>query len=87
MTNRKTSEHLEVCWRVIEGASTRMLTCAIFSDGRVGVELRVGYFCDAPLHSQPVADMDSARALAKQWLDDVRVGSGDSARRSPLKVG
>ena len=30
MTNVQRSEQVEVCWRVIEGSSTRILTCAIF---------------------------------------------------------
>jgi hypothetical protein len=71
--NGKTSEHPEVCWRVIEGSTTRLLTCFIFTDSSAGVELRVGYVSDAPLHSKLVADTESARALAKQWLDTVRV--------------
>ena len=78
MTNRKTSEHLEICWRVVEGSSTRILTCSIFAASTSGVELRVGYFDDAPLRSQMVPDVQSARALAQNWLDDVRKDSAKS---------
>jgi len=75
MTNSKTSEPVEVCWRVVEGSSARMLTCAIFSASTDGVELRVGYVVDVPLHSQMMRDIDSARALAQQWLDAVRAAA------------
>ena len=75
MTNEMTSGHLEMCWRVLEGSSTRILTCSIFSASTAGVELRVGYFGDSPLRSQIVADIESARALAQDWLDAVRAGA------------
>jgi hypothetical protein len=76
MTNEMTSGHLEMCWRVFEGSSTRILTCSIFSASTAGVELRVGYVVgDLPLHSQIVADIESARALAQDWLDAMRQGS------------
>ena len=74
MTNEMTSGHLEMCWRVLEGSSTRILTCSIFSASTAGVELRVGYFVDSPLRSQIVADIESARALAQDWLDAMRAG-------------
>jgi hypothetical protein len=79
MTNPTTSQQLEICWRVLEGSSTRILTCSIFSASTARVELRVGYFGDPPLHSQIVADIQSARALAWDWLDAMRAG-GDSSR-------
>lgn len=72
MTNSKTPEHLEVCWRVVEGSSTRILTCSIVDAPTSGLELRVGYSADAPLHSRMVADIQSARALAQNWLDSLR---------------
>ena len=75
MTNSKTSEPVEVCWRVVEGSNTRMLTCAIFGAATDGVELRVGYFVDVPLHSQMMRDIDSARVLAQDWLDAVRAAA------------
>jgi len=52
MTHLKRPEPVEICWRVIEGSTTRILTCAIFTASDDGVELRVGYFGGAPLHSQ-----------------------------------
>jgi hypothetical protein len=79
MTQFKPPELLEVCWRVIEGSSTRILTCAIFAALASGVELQVGYFVDAPLHSQLMPDIESARLLAQAWLDAVRaITSGSS---------
>ena len=72
MTNSKMPEPLEVCWRVVEGSSTRILTCAIFRASAYGVELRVGYFIDVPLHAQIMRDIKSARVLAKNWLHAVR---------------
>jgi hypothetical protein len=70
MTNPK-PENLEVCWQVLEGSSIRILTCWI-AVSPLAVELRVGYFVDTPLHSQAVADIESARALGKAWLDAMR---------------
>jgi hypothetical protein len=61
-----------VCWRVIEGSTTRILTCAIFNASSDSIELRVGYFVDAPLHSQAVRDIESARVMAKDWLNALR---------------
>ena len=81
MTNPTNSEHLEVCWRVIEGSTTRILTCSIFDASASGVELRVGYFADSPLHSQAAADIESARALAQAWLDAVRTNIAKSNER------
>ena len=75
MANSKTSEPVEVCWRVVEGSSSRMLTCAIFGASTDGVELRVGYFVDMPLHSRMMRDIDSARVLAQDWLDAVRAAA------------
>jgi hypothetical protein len=80
MTNSKTSEPVETCWRVIEGSSTRMLTCAIVAASTQGVELRLGYFVDVPLHSQMMPDIESARVLAQEWLEAVRAASKDRLR-------
>ena len=66
---------VEVCWRVVEGSSTRVLTCAIVGASTDRVELRVGYFVDVPLHSQMMRDIDSARVLAQDWLDAVRASA------------
>ena len=76
MTNRRRPEPVEVCWRVIEGSTIRILTCAIFAASDESVELRVGYFVDVPLHSQPMRDIESARIRAKDWLDALR-GRGE----------
>jgi|KBSMisStaDraftv2_1062788.scaffolds.fasta_scaffold238385_1 hypothetical protein len=72
MTHLKKPEPVEICWRVIEGSTTRILTCAIFAASDESVELRVGYFGGLPLHSQTMRDIASARALAQQWRDAVR---------------
>jgi hypothetical protein len=78
MTFSKTPEPVEICWRVLEASSTRILTCAIFSDPIAGVELRLGYLVDVPLHSRMMRDIDSARALAKNWLDAVRAAANQN---------
>jgi len=75
MTNSKTSEPVEVCWRVVEGSSGRILTCAICGASADGVELRVGYVVDVPLHSQMMRDIDSARVLAQDWLGTMRAAA------------
>jgi hypothetical protein len=72
MTNSNTSEPLEVCWRVLDASTTRVLTCAIFAPFASGVELQIGYFLDPPLHSQVMPDIESARVLAQNWLSAVR---------------
>jgi len=72
MTHLKKPEPVEICWRVIEGSTTRILTCAIFAASDESVELRVGYFGALPLHSQTMRDIASPRALAQQWRDAVR---------------
>ena len=79
MTNTKRPEPLEVCWRVLEGSSTRILTCSMFASDS-GVELRVGYVTHYPLYSQRVDDVESARGLAQNWLDDVRAGTKVNSR-------
>jgi hypothetical protein len=75
--NSETPEPLEVCWRVFEASSTRILTCAVFDASGPGVELRVGYFGDSPLRSQMMSDLESARVLAKDWLDAVRAAAAE----------
>jgi hypothetical protein len=72
MTNLKRPEPVEICWRVIEGSTTRILTCEISAASSDGVELRVGYFGGVPLHSQQMRDIESARVLAQNWRDAVR---------------
>jgi hypothetical protein len=45
------------------------------------VEVRVGYFAEAPLHRQTAPDIESARALAHAWLDAVRTNNAKSDAR------
>ena len=75
MANERRSEHLETCWRVVEGSTTRILTCSVFNVSTSGLELRVGYLLDVPLYSETVADVDAARALAQNWLKALRGGT------------
>ena len=75
MANERRSEHLETCWRVVEGSTTRILTCAVFGASTSGLELRVGYLLDVPLHSEKVANIHAARALAQNWLTAMRGGT------------
>jgi len=77
MTNSKPSEPVEVCWQVFEASSTRILTCAVFAGFTSGVELRVGFFVDSLLHSRMMPDNESARALAQNWLDAMRLAAKD----------
>ena len=78
MTTSNTSEPLEICWQVFEASSTRVLRCAMFDASGPGVELRVGHFGDPPLRSQMMPDIESARALAKDWLDATRAAAKGS---------
>jgi hypothetical protein len=78
MANSKASEPVEVCWRVLEASSTRILTCAMFAASGPGVELRVGYLSDSPLHSQTMPEIESARVLAQSWLDAARAAAKGS---------
>ena len=47
-----------------------------------GVELRVGYLGDSPLRSQMMPDIDSARVLAQEWLDNVRAAAESNSVES-----
>jgi hypothetical protein len=78
MTNSKTPKPVEVCWRVLEASSTRILTCAMFDASGPGIELRVGYHRDSPLHSQTMPEIESARVLAQRWLDAARIAAKGS---------
>jgi len=53
------------------------MRCAIFGAVTIDVELRIGYFGDAPLRSQIVPDIQSARGLAQDWLEAMRAASKD----------
>ena len=74
MTNIKTSQ-MEICWRVVEGSTARIVTCAVFPFSASDLELRVGYLLDVPLHSAIVTDIHAARALAQNWLNAMRGGT------------
>jgi hypothetical protein len=78
MANSKAPEPVEVCWRVLEASSTRILTCAMFNASGPGVELRVGYLGDSPLHSQTMPEIESARVVAQSWLDAARAAAKGS---------
>ena len=71
----QTSGPVGICWQVFEASSTRLLACAMFDADGPGVELRVGYLGDSPLRSQMMPDIDSARVLAQEWLDNVRAAA------------
>jgi hypothetical protein len=86
MTTSKTSEPIEVCWRVIEGSTTRILSCVIVGGSCCTVELRVGYFVDVPLHSHAMRDIESARVLAKDWLNVVRAATAEKKIEVELSV-
>ena len=86
MTNSKTSEPIEACWRVIEGSTTRMLSCVIFGASCCTVELRIGYFVDVPLHSHAMGDIESARVLAKDWLNVLRAAAAEKKIEVELSV-
>ena len=62
----------EICWRVVEGPSGRLVVCAIYEHEDVGVELRVGYATDRTVRSERIADPGSARVRAEEWLDAFR---------------
>ena len=53
----------------------RVLMCAMFSDSTSGIELRLGYSVDSPLHRRMVPDIESGRVLAQNWLDSVRAAA------------
>jgi hypothetical protein len=72
-------EQPEVCWRVLEGSSTRILACWIVNVA-AAVELRVGYFADTPLHRQTAPDIESARELAQAWLNALRTKATEERR-------
>lgn len=87
MTHFKMPEPIEICWRVIEGSTTRILTCAIFAAFEESVELRVGYFGGLPLHSQSMRDIASARVLAEEWRNAFRRRSVSTPTSSMPRIG
>jgi hypothetical protein len=58
----------ETCWRVVEGTSGHLVTCAVYDTGDGGFELRVGRSAERILRAEKVADIRAARARATQWL-------------------
>ena len=77
MTTSNTWEPFKLRRQVSEARPTRVLPCAMSSPAP-GVELRVGYFGDSPLRSQMMPDIESARVLAKDWLDAARAAAKGS---------
>ena len=57
----------QIAWRVIEGASQRIVVCSMQSQ-TTGVEVRVGYGDNAVMRTQLALDADAARAVAYSWL-------------------
>jgi hypothetical protein len=64
----------EICWRVVDGPSGRVVVCAVYEIADAGIELRVGYV-DRVLRSERFTDVMSARTRAEEWLKSVR-GAG-----------
>jgi hypothetical protein len=58
----------ETCWRVIEGPSGRLVVCAIYETPTAMWELRLSYAADQTLRTELLADAESARVRAQQWL-------------------
>jgi hypothetical protein len=62
----------EMCWRVIEGPSGRLVVCAIYETASAICELRVSYAADQALRTESLANAESARIRAQQWLRTFR---------------
>ena len=69
----------ETCWRVVEGPSGRLVVCAIYATESGDFELRVGYAADQAFRTRHVADAQSARLHAGQWLDLLRAAGSVGA--------
>jgi hypothetical protein len=69
----------ETCWQVVEGPSGRLVVCAIYETETGDFELRVGYGGDQAFRIHRVADAQSARARAGQWLNVLRAAGSVSA--------
>ena len=61
----------QIVWRVIEGASQRIVVCSMQSR-TTGVELRVGYRDNMVMRRELAFDADAARAVAHRWLQTLR---------------
>jgi hypothetical protein len=61
----------EMCWRVVEGSSGRLIVCAIYECADRRVELRLAE-ADRVLRSECLADARLARARAEEWLTAIR---------------
>jgi hypothetical protein len=68
---RRVPPHSQIAWRVVEGASQRIVVCSMRSRP-TGVEVRVGYRDNATMRTQLALDADAARALAHTWLQALR---------------
>ena len=62
----------ETCWRVVEGPSGRLVVCAIYETETGDFELHVGYVDEQAFRIHRLADAESARARAGQWLSVLR---------------
>jgi hypothetical protein len=69
----------ETCWRVVEGPSGRLVVCAIYATEIGDFELRVGYAADQAFRSQRLADAQTARTRAGQWLNVLRAAGSVGA--------
>ena len=63
----------QIVWRVIEGASQRIVVCSMQSR-TTGVELRVGYRDNdnMVMRTEVAFDAEAARAVAHRWLQALR---------------
>ena len=68
---REVPPQSQIGWRVIEGASQRIVVCSMQSR-TTGVEVRVGYRDNAVMRTELAFDADEARALAHAWLQALR---------------
>jgi hypothetical protein len=70
----------EICWRVVDGPSARLVVCAMSHIASDGVELRVGY-PDRVLHSEHFTDATSARTRAEELTARANLVARSTAAR------
>ena len=58
---------------MVEGPSGRLVVCAIYETETGDLELHLGYAADRAFRIHRLADAESARARAGQWLSVLRV--------------
>ena len=89
MTPRQRREprlvRLEVCWRLVEPPSQKVIECGIYRTD-AGLEVRCGYGDENLLRSQFAHEIGAAREIAEAWKDavlakgsftDVATGDGE----------